>query len=220
MQLEAQLLSGPARLLALGLALPALVAAAVAAPWRSWLGRSDRQHVYFGSLVLLLIVWSLRAGVTPGLTVQFLLVSALTLMQGWSLAVLGAGLVLAVDGLTHGDLAAWPANLVCFGIVPATATTLLHRLLEARLPHNYFVYFFGTVFAGSMLAYALAGLARLAFLWLSGSLPGAHVGEEYLLILPMLGLAEAFMNGLIMSVAVVYTPQWVLSFDDRRYLRR
>jgi uncharacterized membrane protein len=40
------------------------------------------------------------------------------------------------------------------------------------------------------------------------------------LLLPRLGLAEAFMNGLVISVAVVYTPQWVATFDDQRDLRR
>ena len=117
-------------------------------------------------------------------------------------------------------LAAWPANLLCFGIVPATATTLIHRLLEARLPHNYFVYFFGTAFAGSMAAFLLAALARLALLWAAGSLPRAQVGDEYLVLLPMLGLAEASLNGLVMAVAVVYAPDWVRSFDDRLYLGR
>ena len=220
MQLEADLLSVPARIAALALTLPVGAVAAASAPWKSWLGRSDRQHVYLGGLVVLLIVWSLHAGITPGLTLQFLLVSALTLMHGWSLAVIGIGVVLGVDGLQHGGLAAWPANLLCFGIVPATSTALIHRLVEARLPHNYFVYFFGTAFAGSLVAFLLASLARLALLWLAGALPRAQLGDEYLVLLPMMGLAEAFLNGLIVAVAVVYTPDWVRSFDDRLYLRR
>jgi uncharacterized membrane protein len=220
MQLEADLLSLPTKLAALTVVLPACALALRTAPWKSWLGRSDRQHAYLGGLVVLLIVWSLRAGVTPGLTLQFLLVSALTLMHGWSLAVIGIGVVLGVDGLQHGGLAAWPANLLCFGIVPATTTALIHRLVEARLPRNYFVFFFATAFAGSMVAFLLASLARLALLWCAGSLPRAQLGDEYLLLLPMMGLAEAFMNGQIIAIAVVYTPQWVVSFDDRLYLRR
>jgi uncharacterized membrane protein len=217
-QLEAELLTTPARVAALVLTLPAVALAAATAPWAGWLGRADRQHAYLGGLVLLLIVWSLRAGVTPGLTLQFLLVSALTLMHGWSLAVIGVGVVLGAEALQHGGFDAWPANLLCFGIVPATTTALIHRLLEARLPHNYFVYFFGTAFAGSLVAFLCASLARLALLWFAGTLPGAQVGDEYLLLLPMMALAEAFMNGLIIAIAVVYSPGWVASFDDRRYL--
>ncbi len=157
---------------------------------------------------------------TPGLTLQFLLVGALTLMHGWSLAVIGVSIVLGAEALQHGGIGAWAANLLCFGVVPATTTALIHRLLEARLPRNYFVYFFGAAFAGSLLAFLCASPARLALLWLAGSLPRAQVGEEYLLLLPMMALAEAFMNGLIVAIAVVYTPEWVISFDDRRYLHR
>ena len=220
MQLEGELLNATVRAGALACALPVLAIAAATAPWRTWLGRADRQHVYFGSLVLLLVVWSLRAGITPGLKLQFLLVPALTLMHGWALAVVGAAVVLGAESVQHGGLAGWPANLLCFGIVPASITVLVHRLIGAYLPRNYFVYFFGTAFAGSLVAFVLASLSRLALLWWSGSLPRAHVGDEFLVLLPMLGLAEASLNGLIMAVAVVYAPQWVRSFDDRLYLRR
>jgi uncharacterized membrane protein len=218
--LDASLLTPPVRLAATLLALPAYAVASVRAPWRTWLARNDRQHVWLGSLVLLVLLWSLRAGVTPGLTVQFLLMGALTLMHGWRLAVVGAGVVLGIDALQHHDLADWPANLLCSGLVPASVTYGLHRWVQARLPHNYFVYFFATAFAGSFLAYVLAALARLALLAASGALPFDHVGEEYLLLLPMLATAEAFLNGLVIAVAVIYSPEWVATFDDRLYLRR
>jgi len=219
-QLDAGLLTPPVRLAVALAALPCIAVAAVRAPWRTWLTRPDRQHVWLGSLVLLMFIWTLRAGVTPGLTVQFLLISALTLMHGWALAVVGAGIVLLADALQHRDLGDWPVNLLCSGVVPATVTWLLHRVVEARLPHNYFVYFFVTAFGGSFVAFVAAALARLGLLWASGAVPAAQVGEEYLLLLPMLGLAEAFMNGLVIAIAVVYTPDWVSSFDDRLYLRR
>jgi uncharacterized membrane protein len=218
LQLESSLLTPAVRLAVALTALPCIAVAAVRAPWRTWLARSDRQHVWLGSLVLLMLVWTLRAGITPGLTVQFLLTSALTLMHGWALAVVGVGIVLLADAVQHRALADLPANLLCSGIVPATVTWLVHRVVEARLPHNYFVYFFVTAFAGSFAAFVLASLARLALLWLSSAVPAAQVGDEYLLLLPMLGLAEAFMNGLVMAIAVVYSPGWVASFDDRRYL--
>lgn len=81
MQLAASLPTPPVRLVVTLLALPPFAIAAARAPWRTWLGGSDRQHLWPGSLVLRLPLWSLRAGVTPGLTVQFLLVSTLVLMR-------------------------------------------------------------------------------------------------------------------------------------------
>jgi len=105
-------------------------------------------------------------------------------------------------------------------IVPAVVTARLHELVHARLPHNYFVYFFVAVFAGSALAYNLAGLARLAILAASGALAEAQVGAEYFAVLPFMSFGEAAANGMVMAMAVVYRPKWVMSFDDRMYLKR
>jgi uncharacterized membrane protein len=34
----------------------------------------------------------------------------------------------------------------------------------------------------------------------------------------LLGFAEAWLNGAMVTIMVVYLPHWVGSFDDRRYL--
>ena len=118
-------------------------------------------------------------------------------------------------------LAAWPAfgaDLLCMVIVPAVVTTQIHQLVHGRLPHNYFIYFFVTVFAGSALAFNIAGLLRLGLLAASGSLEASHVGPEYLAVLPFMSFGEATVNGMVMAMAVVYRPQWVATFDDARYL--
>jgi uncharacterized membrane protein len=163
----------------------------------------------------------MKAGITPGLSVRFLLVTSLTLMHGWQLAVIGAALVLGVLSFTgQADWDAFGANLLCMAIVPAFVTAWLHEFVHARLPHNYFIYFFITVFLGSAIAYNLAGLARIALLALSGSLEAVHAGPEYFAILPFMSFGEAFVNGMVMAMAVVYRPRWVMSFDDRLYLRR
>jgi uncharacterized membrane protein len=105
-------------------------------------------------------------------------------------------------------------------VVPALATARLHEQVHARLPHHYFIYFFVTVFVGSALAYNLAGLARLAILASAGALDAAHVGPEYFAVLPFMSFGEAVANGMVMAMAVVYRPKWVMSFDDRLYLKR
>ncbi len=195
--------------------------AASSAPWRVWLDDRERQWVWLVSLGVLLAVWSMKAGITPGLSLRFLLVTALTLMNGWQLAVIGAALVLAVLCIT--GQAAWSslgANLLCMAIVPALFTAWFHEVVHTRLPHNYFVYFFVTVFLGSALAFNLAGLARLAVLAASGTLEAAHVGPEYFAVLPLMSFGEATVNGMVMAMAVVYRPRWVMSFDDRLYLRK
>jgi len=221
MLIEPELLTGGTRIASFVVAGAMLGLAALSAPWRVWLEDRERQWVWLGSLGLLVAIWAMKAGITPGLSVRFLLVSSLTLMHGWQLAVIGGAMSLAVMCVV--GLAAWPAfgaDLLCMVIVPAIVTTQIHQLVHARLPHNYFIYFFVTVFVGSALAFNLAGLARVALLAWSGTLDEAHVGTEYFALLPMMSFGEAFLNGVVMAMTVVYRPKWVMSFDDRLYLRK
>jgi len=219
MLIEAELLGTGSKAVAWLISGPTLAAAAISAPWRVWLGERERQWLWLGSLGLLVAVWSMNAGITPGLSLRFLLVTSLTLMHGWQLAVIGGAMALAVmDVAGLADWGSFGADLLCVVIVPAVVTAWLHELVHARLPHNYFIYFFVTVFVGSALAYNLAGLARVALLAASGTLDEAHVGPEYFAVLPLMSFGEAFVNGMVMAMAVVYRPNWVMSFDDRLYL--
>jgi uncharacterized membrane protein len=223
LQIEPQLLRPGWQLATTLAALPVLGYALLTAPWRTWLQRTDRQHAWLGTIVVLILVWSMRAGITPGLSFQFLLVAVLALMHGWRLALVGVGAVLAGECLLQGGWApwtAWGANFLCYGVVPVAFVAALHRAVQRWLPHNYFVYFFGTVFFGSMLAFNLAGLARFGLLAANETLAQAQLASEYFVWLPMVSLAEAFMNGIVMAMAVVYRPEWVATFDDRLYLGR
>jgi uncharacterized membrane protein len=197
----------------------ALAFAIHSAPWKAWLAGSERQWVWFGSMALLLVVWAMNAGITPGLTVRFLLMTALTLMHGWHLAVVAGALVLLVFSVL--GLAEWQAfgaNLLCLAVVPALFTAWFHELVHARLPHNYFIYFFITTCLGSALAFCLAGLVRIGLMAASGTLAEAHVGPEFFAILPLMSFGEAVVNGTLVAMAVIYRPHWVMSFDDRLYL--
>jgi uncharacterized membrane protein len=221
MLIEAGLLTGGAKIVASALGAAGLAVAVYGAPWKAWLTDRERQWVWFSSMALLLVVWSMKAGITPGLSVRFLLITALTLMHGWQLAVVAGALVLAV--LSFVGAAEWSmygANLLCMAVVPALFTHWLHELVHARLPHNYFIYFFVTTFVGAALAFNLAGLARFVLIAASGTLDAAHAGPEYFAILPLMSFGEAVANGTIIGMAVVYRPRWVMSFDDRLYLSR
>jgi len=199
----------------------ALAVAIHGAPWKAWLAGSERQWVWFGSMALLLVVWAMKAGITPGLTVRFLLMTALTLMHGWHLAVVAGALVLVVFSVL--GLAEWQAfgaNLLCLAVVPALFTAWFHEQVHARLPHNYFIYFFVTTCLGSALAFCLAGLVRVGLMAASGTLAEAHVGPEFFAILPLMSFGEAVANGTLVAMAVIYRPHWVMSFDDRLYLAK
>lgn len=219
MLIESVLLSSPVRLGASLLAALAVVLALAQRPWRGWLDDGERRAVWLASLVLLAAVWSLHAGFVPGSSLRFLLVTAFVLLHGWALAILGATLVLVV--LSSIGVAEWASlgpNLLCTAVVPALFAARLHEIVHRRLPRNYFVYFFVSVFLGSALAWLLAAAARAALLSWSGQPPmGAEVGEDVLALLPLMGFGEAFINGILMATTAVYRPRWVMSFDDGAY---
>jgi uncharacterized membrane protein len=219
MLLEVGALSGGANVVASIAGGVALAWALLRAPWRPWLADGERQWVWFCSMALLLVVWAMKAGITPSLSVRFLLVTALTLLHGWHLAVVACALVLAFFSIMGwADWHAYGANLLCMGVVPALFTAWFHELVHARLPHNYFIYFFVTTFLGSALAFCVAGLVRLGLMAASGTLDAAPVGAEFFAILPLMSFGEAVANGTIVAMAVIYRPRWVMSFDDKLYL--
>jgi uncharacterized membrane protein len=219
MLVEVGALSGGANVVASAAGGVALAYAIHGAPWKAWLADSERQWVWFCSMALLLVVWAMKAGITPSLSVRFLLVTALTLLHGWHLAVVACALVLAVFSLMGwADWHAYGTNLLCIGVVPALFTAWFHEQVHARLPHNYFIYFFVTTCLGSALAFCLAGVVRLALMAASGTLVAAQVGPEFFAILPLMSFGEAVANGTIVAMAVIYKPRWVMSFDDRLYL--
>jgi uncharacterized membrane protein len=221
MLLEAGLLSGGVSVIASALGGLALAIALYSAPWTVWLVDRERQWVWLGSMALLVAVWAMKAGITPGLSVRFLLVTALTLMHGWQLAIVAGALVLVVLSVVGvADWSLYGANLLCIAVVPALFTAWFHEFVHARLPHNYFIYFFVTTFLGSALAFNLAGLMRVALMAASGTLDLGHAGPEYFAILPFMSFGEAVVNGTIIGMAVVYRPKWVMSFDDRLYLAK
>jgi uncharacterized membrane protein len=217
---ESALLSGPVLIIASALAALAVSLSLYARPWRGWLLDAERRAVWVGSLALLGAVWTLHAGFVPGLSQRFLLVTAFTLLHGWALAILGAALVLAaLSALGIADWTSFGPNLLCTAVVPALFAARLHEIVHHRLPRNYFVYFFVSVFLGSALAWNLATIARGLLLALSGQpAMSTNTGEDYLAILPLMTFGEAFINGIVMSAAVMFCPHWVRSFDDRAYL--
>jgi len=65
----------------------------------------------------------------------------------------------------------------------------------------------------------MAGFTTALIQHLAGVHPVDTIGNNFLLILPMLMFGEAFLNGAAITLAVAYKPQWVATFHDRWYLQ-
>ena len=95
----------------------------------------------------------------------------------------------------------------------------LRRFAQRRLPPNFFVFIYVNAYLGAAVGMAAVTGAMAAVLLLAGAVePGALV-RDYVAFLPLLALAEGFINGMTMTVLVATRPGLVWTFDDARYLR-
>lgn len=194
----------------------------VRAPWRR-LADAGQLNVWLGTVVLLILVWSMKAGVKPGLDMHLLGATMLTLMFGRELAIIGFSLVLAGVTLNNEVLgrSGWEAyalNAIVLAVLPPLVADLVRRAVDRWLPRNFFIFVFITAFFGSALTVAASGVFASGMLWAAGIYPVSALTEDYLPYYFLLGFAEAWLNGALITLMVVYFPHWVGSFDDRRYL--
>jgi uncharacterized membrane protein len=188
------------------------------APWKR-LADSGQLNVWLGTIVVLMLFWSMKAGVKPGLNLHLLGATAFTLMFGRQLAIIGLSGVMAA--ITLNGAAGWDSyalNVLVMAVFPCVAAHVLLRIVERYLPPNFFCYVFCAAFFGAGIAVVSTGLLAVLLLWVSGIYPAEMLFNDYLPYFAMLGFAESWLNGAAITLMVIYYPHWVGSFDDRRYL--
>ncbi len=211
----------PLALAALGwvLAAPVLARAIHVAAWRR-LAAGDAVHVWFGGIFGVIVLWSIRATIGDGFTFHLLGVAALALAVGPALALAGAALALAIEIAVRGGI--WANAGIAFvtmAVVPVAVSTLVLRFAERRLPPNFFIYVFVGTFLGAWLSYGAAALGGAAVLALGTAIPASTLFGEYAPYFLYLAFGEATLTGMVITLAVVYRPRWIVTFDDVRYLK-
>jgi uncharacterized membrane protein len=188
------------------------------APWRR-LADSTHLNVWLGAIVALMLFWSMKAGAQPGLNLHLLGATTFTLMVGRQLAIVGLSVVMAA--VTFNGGAGWDAyalNVLVAAVFPCLIADMLLRIVERYLPPNLFCFIFCAAFFGAAIAVVSSGLLATLVLWLAGVYSAEKLFSDYFPYFALLGFAEAWLNGAAITLMVVYYPQWVGSFDDRRYL--
>ncbi|MEW5770777.1 MAG: energy-coupling factor ABC transporter permease [Pseudomonadota bacterium] len=202
--------------------LGALGMAALLARRAAWPMLLDRANlnVFLGATVAVLGLWLIKAGIKPGLNFHLLGATALTLMFRPLFALLALGLITAAITLWQGEYAAFAANWLIMGAVPVGVSWAIYRLVDGKLTNHLFVYIFLNAFFGAALAIMSVGLVSTGFVALSGAYALDYLLEEYLPYYLLMAWGEAFATGMMVTMMVVWRPEWVATFDDRRYLNR
>jgi len=196
-----------------------LIFALIKIEFSQLLNNRPGQHVYFGAMVILLLLWGLKAGVSPGLGFHHLGATLFTLMFGWPLAIFGLSVILIASVLLqHSELIGLGVNGCVSIVIPVFSSYLVLKLVQKYLPDNFFVYIFVIAFFGAGIAVAASRLSSIILLSLVNAYPDARLVDESLLYTPLFMFPEMFVTGMLISIFVVYKPDWVLTFDDERYI--
>ncbi|UUY08526.1 energy-coupling factor ABC transporter permease [Pseudomonas sp. J452] len=199
--------------------LPALLWAIWRTPWVELCSDQRRQHLLYGTVLALFLLWLVRRDFASGLSYHFIGMTVVTLLLGWPLAVLG-GLVAQLGLLAVGrqDLQALGLNAVLLVLIPVLVSEQCAQLVERRQPRNLFVYIFFCGFFPAALAVLLALLAGLGVLWLDGLYVMPPWLEDFVGYLWLIMFPEAFINGMLVTGLVVFYPDWLETFNRTRYL--
>lgn len=188
------------------------------APWGR-LRESEQLNVWLGMVVLLTLVWSLKAGVQPGLAFHLIGATIFTLSFGARLAFIGLSVVSAGVCLNAGEGAlSYAANTLLVGGVGVLISHLLFWLFSSVLPRHFFVYIFVNSFLAAALTTVGVGFVVTMVLGLAKIYAWGYLFGEYFPYFLLLAFSEAWLSGMVMTLFVVYRPDWVITFDDSRYL--
>ncbi len=214
-----QVLTSPTMLFAWLLYVPMLLWAVWRCPWVELFTDTRRQHLLFGTLFALFLLWLLRRDFNTGVSYHFLGMTAVTLVLDWPLAILaGCFAQLGMMATGHQDFAPMGVNGLLLVVLPVLITEGCSLLVERAQPKSPFTYIFCSGFFAAALAALLCLLIAMGVLWHDGlfAMPewlGDFIGYVWLIIFP-----EAFINGIIVTALVVFCPEWLETFNRTRYL--
>jgi len=189
-------------------------------PWRPLLEDTALQHRWMAATLAIMLMWQLRAQAVDWLTLHLVFTVLMTLVFKMPLALISNVMInVAMVAIGRNDWSLMGANMLVIGVVPATVTGFVWRIVDRRLPDNLMVFLFACGFFGTALATLGGGLSAVALIIVAGTDPEAvYLAQEYARFLPLLMPSEAFITGMLLSILLVYHPSWVATFNDHRYI--
>ena len=178
-----------------------------------------QQHLVFGAAASVFILWIFRAGIYDGLSVHFLWLTALTLTLGVRFAIIAATApLIAVTSLGYEQWSMLGVNGVLGVLVPIGLTHLIYNLSFHRLPRNLFVYVFVCAFIPGGLLIAVKMVLLGGYYTLDGIYEWLTVKDNYVILTPLMLFPEGMLNGMTMTLLIIYKPHWVYTFHDKFYI--
>lgn len=177
------------------------------------------QHLLFGTSASLFVLWMFRTGIYEGLNVHFLWLTASMLVLGLRLSILSSALaLLGLTILTREPIEMFGVNGLLGTVAPLAFSYLVYNLSFHRLPRNFPVYIFVCAFFTGAIVLTLKMGLMGGYYYLDGTHDWLTIEGNYLVLIPLLLFPEGLLNGMTMTLLVIYKPQWVYTFYDKYYL--
>ncbi|WP_249976967.1 energy-coupling factor ABC transporter permease [Vreelandella olivaria] len=189
-------------------------------PWQMLVNDVALQHRWLAATLAVVLMWQLRAQAVDWLTLHLVFTVLMALVFKAPLALMSNVMInVAMVLIGRNNWALLGANIVVTGIVPAVVIGIVWRVVDRRLPDNLMVFLFVCGFFGAALATLGGGLTAVLLIVTAGTDPEAiYLAQEYARFLPLLMPSEAFITGMLLSILLVYHPNWVATFNDHRYI--
>lgn len=199
---------------------PILLYAMWRAPWVELFSDSRRQHLLFGTVLVLCTLWLLRRDFSSGLSFHFIGMTAVTLLLDWPLAIL-AGFIaqLALLALGKQELSVLGINGLLLIMIPVVIAHGCAKAIERRQPDNLFIYIFFSGFFPAALTAVVCVISGIALLWGNGIYEFQPWLEDFFAMVLLVAFPEAFINGMAVTAFVVFKPEWLETFNYSRYLQ-
>lgn len=189
-------------------------------PWRALVHAPQRLNLIAASVLFLAMLWLFASSALPGLSLHFLGLTVVTLVIGWPLALISGGvtlLILSLAGQVGFSGLGW--DMLGMVVPPVLITSVINAGAQRLLPANYFIYLFVNSFLSAVLGAMGAASAAAGLLMYFGVYDWEVLASSYFPLLPIQWVPEAMINTMMILGLTLLRPDWVLTFDDRRYFR-
>ena len=189
------------------------------AAWTQILTHPTLQHSVMATSTIIAGLWAVKAGIYPQLDVHLLAMTAVTLVFGWRFAVLISTFALLLLVLFD-VVPIWQVALygLTTAILPIVITYGVFLLCYHFLPRHVFVY----IFIGSFLTAALTAVAHILtnslLFYALDQYDWPTIFDNYTVLAALIWFPEATINGMVITLLIIYRPHWVKTFYDKDYL--
>lgn len=172
------------------------------------------QQLLAATVCILMVLWQLKGQLPGSPPVHFLGVTCLVLVLGLRLSLLVVPIALFMpmpllallksQQLIVDQLLIWQWLCLLFAVIQSYLVLLLS---QKWLPRKLFVVIFVGGFFNSILSsISYLILMALGFYWFTDT---TSFSIDYLMITPLLAFPEGLLNGMALTMLLVFKPQWL-----------